>query len=148
MASNFRQDMPPPGGYSGIEWARRAPRRGFGGYATFGIYAGISVVGLTLHYFSLQNRKKDELEMREGRIAIHPLILAERQRMFLKQLRKNRDEENELMKSVPGWETGTLWGEPVYHNLVDRFPWVNPEEYFAHASPKDMYDRIYEKRHH
>ena len=67
---------------------------------------------------------------------------------FLKQLRKNRDEENELMKDVPGWETGTLWGEPVYHNLVNRFPWVNPEEYYAHVSPKDMYDRMFEKRHH
>lgn len=67
---------------------------------------------------------------------------------YLTQLRKNRDEENELMKNVPGWETGKLNGEPVYHNVNDRFPVVHPEAYYAHNKWGAMYDRYYERRKH
>lgn len=67
---------------------------------------------------------------------------------FLKQLRDNREEENELMKNVPGWETGKWQGEPVYHNKAGRFPQVHPEEYYAHNRWAEMYDRVFEKRKH
>lgn len=42
--------------------------------------------------------------MRSARLAVYPMLLAERDREYLKQLRKNRDAEAELMKDVPGWE--------------------------------------------
>ena len=67
---------------------------------------------------------------------------------FLRQLRKNRDEENELMKDVPGWVTGTWYGEPLYNNVNGRFPVVHPETYFAHNRPKDAFSRIYERHKH
>ena len=47
-------------------------------------------------------------------LAITPLMLAERDREFLKQLRKNRDAEEKLMKDVEGWEVGTFYGHKVY----------------------------------
>ena len=78
-------------------------------------------------------------------IQIHNATLNSR---YLTFLRKNRDEENELMKNVPGWETGKLNGEPVYHNLNGRFPVVHPEAYFAHTSRKDAEDRYFEHRRH
>ena len=33
----------------------------------------------------------------------------------LKSLKANRDAEEEVMKKVPGWVTGTYYGEPVYY---------------------------------
>jgi len=88
------------------------------------------------------------LEMNDGRLALAPLLLAEEQRLYMKQLRANRDEENELMKDVPGWVTGTLYGVPVYNNINERFPVVLPEAYYAHVPFDKMYDRYYELRKH
>lgn len=42
--------------------------------------------------------------MRSAKMAIYPMLLAERDREYLKQLRRNRDAEAELMRDVPGWE--------------------------------------------
>lgn len=42
--------------------------------------------------------------MRSARMAIYPMLLAERDWEYLKQLRRNRDAEAELMRDVPGWE--------------------------------------------
>lgn len=67
---------------------------------------------------------------------------------FLKQLRANRDEENELMKDVPNWKTGTLWGEPVYHNIANRFIMPSSEEFFAHCSYRQKYLAVNEKLKH
>ena len=41
-------------------------------------------------------------------------MLAERDREFLKQLRRNRDAEEKLMADVEGWEVGTFYGHKVY----------------------------------
>ena len=65
---------------------------------------------------------------------------------MLRQLRINRDEETELMKDVVGWKTGTLFGEPVYHNLRDRFIYPSTEEYFAHIKYYDKHDILYDFR--
>lgn len=42
--------------------------------------------------------------MRSGRHAILPMLLAERDREYLKQIRSNRDEESKLMANVEGWK--------------------------------------------
>ena len=42
------------------------------------------------------------------------------------------------MKNVPGWVTGTWYGEPVYHNVNKRFPIVPTIEYYMHNSWKDQ----------
>ena len=55
-----------------------------------------------------------QIEKKSGMLAIQPLMLAERDREFLKQLRKNRDAEEKLMKDVEGWEVGTFYGHKVY----------------------------------
>ncbi|KAH7957196.1 hypothetical protein HPB52_015957 [Rhipicephalus sanguineus] len=60
---------------------------------------------------------------------------------YLKQLKKNREEERELMKDVPGWEVGTYYGERLYKTIspdthIDPFA----DEFFAHAEPKRAYD--------
>jgi len=67
---------------------------------------------------------------------------------LLRQLRKNRDDEAELMKNVPGWITGTLWGEPTSKRVRGQFPQVHPEAYFAHNRAGDMYDHLTERKWH
>lgn len=53
-----------------------------------------------------------------------------------------RDIENDLMKNVEGWETGTLFGEPVYHTVKED-QWVEPDvdEFWTHSSPKHIGER-------
>ncbi|CAF1323668.1 unnamed protein product [Adineta steineri] len=46
------------------------------------------------------------MEMDESRSCVEPLILAEQDRIVLRQYRANRDEETKLMKDVPDWEVG------------------------------------------
>ena len=61
---------------------------------------------------------------------------------FLKQLRRNRDEEAQLMANVPGWVVGTWYGEPVYKTLPpDTLISPRIEEFYAHAPEKEMKKR-------
>lgn len=49
--------------------------------------------------------------MRSGRHAILPLLMAERDREYLKQIRRNRDEETNLMANVEGWKVSKFAAE-------------------------------------
>lgn len=70
----------------------------------FAGYIGMTTGALYLYYLNYKQIVRDEIEMRSAKMAIYPMLLAERDREFLKQLRRNRDAEAELMKDVPGWE--------------------------------------------
>ncbi|ESN89828.1 hypothetical protein HELRODRAFT_186249 [Helobdella robusta] len=142
-ASKYRQEMPPPGGYGMVDWAKKIPRKGMGGYAIFGAFFAVTTAGWVGYYFERKIKNKQRLEMNDARLAVAPLFVAEEQRMYLKRLRENRDEENELMKDVPGWETGKFEGQPVYHSSHERFPYVDMKEYYAHSKYSDMFDRVY-----
>jgi len=67
------------------------------------------------------------------------MLAAERDRGFLKQQRKHREYEAELMKDVPGWEVGTWFGQHAFRAQDDegkellrqqRF-----EDYYIFAKP-------------
>lgn len=105
-------------------------------------YAGITSVGLFIYYLTCKEIKRNEIEMRSARHALFPILFAERDREYLKQLRRNRDEETELMKNVEGWKVGTWFGEPIYKTLP-KDTLVDPifKEYYAHASYKSYADR-------
>lgn len=70
----------------------------------FAGYVGMTVGGIYLYYLNYKQIKRHEIEMRSAKMAIYPMLLAERDREYLKQLRRNRDAEAELMRDVPGWE--------------------------------------------
>jgi NADH dehydrogenase (ubiquinone) 1 alpha subcomplex subunit 13 len=62
---------------------------------------------------------------------------------FLKQLRRNRDEEAKLMANVPGWEVGTWYGEPVYKTLPpDTLVVPNIFEFYSHGPESELNRRI------
>jgi len=147
-SSTFRQDMPPKGGYKAFQWAKVPGKKRFSGYTTFAIFGGVTVAAWVGYIIEQKYKKKVMIEMNDGRIALAPLLLAEEQRAYLKQLRANRAEEEELMKNVPGWQTGTWYGEPVYENLNQRFPVVHPEAYYSQAPYKEMIRRYYERTKH
>jgi len=67
---------------------------------------------------------------------------------LLRQLRKNRDDEQELMKNVPGWVTGTLWGEPTSPRVRGQFPQIHTEAYFAHNRWRDLNRHMTERMWH
>jgi NADH dehydrogenase (ubiquinone) 1 alpha subcomplex subunit 13 len=87
-------------------------------------------------------------------------------------VRQNREFENELMKNVPGWKTGTWYGEPVYFTMGEK--WWDPKpcgkqtlrhvrryrmqssrnaispdfsEFFAHVSKDRMKDEVIFEQH-
>lgn len=76
----------------------------FAGFTMIGTYIACTAAGLVVYYITAKKVKRDEIEMRSAQNVIFPLLIAERDREFLRQLRRNRDEEAELMKNVPGWE--------------------------------------------
>ena len=73
-----------------------------------------------------------QTEYRSATLALTPLMLAERDREYLKQCRRfnissrnemiiiillktrNRDAEAKLMGNEEGWEVGTWYGHPIY----------------------------------
>lgn len=57
-----------------------------------------------LYYLNYKRILREEIEMRSAKMAIYPMLLAERDREFLKQLRRNRTAEADLMRDVPGWK--------------------------------------------
>ncbi|KAI5634370.1 GRIM-19 protein domain-containing protein [Phthorimaea operculella] len=140
------QDMPPPGGYKPIPWKRVPAKQFFNGYFLFAAYAVVTTGALYLFYLTEKQIKRHEIELRSNKMAIYPMLLAERDRAFLKQLRKNRDEEERLMADVPGWKVGHYYDEKVY-NLIPSSAYVQPNfhEYYAHTDPKEFFRRAYLK---
>uniref|UniRef100_A0A023G644 NADH dehydrogenase [ubiquinone] 1 alpha subcomplex subunit 13 n=1 Tax=Amblyomma triste TaxID=251400 RepID=A0A023G644_AMBTT len=109
----------------------------FSGYKLFGLYAAVTSVAFYFMKSQFIRRKLIQLELQDAHNALEPLLLAENDRLYLKQLKKNREEERELMKNVPGWVVGTYFGEPIYSTLSPNTHMDPiPEEYFAHTDPK------------
>ncbi|XP_033106991.1 NADH dehydrogenase [ubiquinone] 1 alpha subcomplex subunit 13-like [Anneissia japonica] len=118
MATSFRQDLPPKGGYGPIDYKRHIPKRGFSGYAMFAGCAAIMATGYIMLKIGNKHRRRLQQEDREAYLAIMPLIEVETDRDILKRLKFNQEQEAIIMKDVPGWNIG----ESVYN--TDR--WVEP----------------------
>lgn len=78
----------------------------FKGWQMLGAYAAVTSVGMYIYYLNAKMVQREEIEMRSSQNVIFPILIAERDREYLKQLRRNRDEEAKLMANVPGWEVG------------------------------------------
>ena len=95
--------------------------------------------------------------MKSASLAIEPLMLAERDREFLKQLRRNRDAEEKLMADVEGWEVGTFYGHKVYkvghynsgcgswnwhfyffQTIGDQLPMMSFDEFYIHTNRAEI----------
>ncbi|XP_014479958.1 PREDICTED: NADH dehydrogenase [ubiquinone] 1 alpha subcomplex subunit 13 [Dinoponera quadriceps] len=139
----IKQELPPKGGYGPIQIERIKLRSIFGAKSTFAFLIASTCAGMYAYHLTFKQIRREEIEMRSARFAIWPLLLAERDRIILKQMRRNRDEEAELMKNVERWEVGTYYGEPIYF-LDDADQYRDPTffEHFAHTDPKIYMDRV------
>jgi len=133
------QDLPPKGGYEPINFKRIPARTYFSGRQIFAGFGVMTAVFGYLYYKTYARIRRQEIEMRSGTMALQPMLMAERDREFLKQLKKNREEEEKLMSGVEGWEVGKLYGETVYKTVAeDRFLDPIVQEYYAHGPRKDF----------
>ncbi|XP_076667532.1 NADH dehydrogenase (ubiquinone) B16.6 subunit [Andrena cerasifolii] len=138
------QDLPPKGGYTPYQIDRIHLRNVLGGKTGIGLFFTCTFAGFYGYYLTYKSIKKREIEMRSSRLAIMPLLYAERERLLMKQMRAVRDEEADLMKNIPGWEVGTFFGEPIYHT-VPKDEYVEPslQELVAHSSPNEYDAHVY-----
>ncbi|XP_039084203.1 NADH dehydrogenase [ubiquinone] 1 alpha subcomplex subunit 13 isoform X1 [Hyaena hyaena] len=87
-------------------------------YSMFAVGIGTLLFG----YWSMmkwnRERRRLQIEDFEARIALMPLLQAEKDRRVLQMLRENLEEEAIIMKDVPDWKVG----ESVFHTTR----WVNP----------------------
>lgn len=136
------QDLPPKGGYDPIQTERIKLRRLLGGKSTIALFVTATVGGLYSYYLTFKAIRRQQIEMRSSRLAIMPALIAERDRAVLKQMRRNRDAEAELMKNVEGWEVGTYYGEPIFFlDAENQFREPLYFEHFAHADPDKVRER-------
>ncbi|XP_012215424.1 NADH dehydrogenase [ubiquinone] 1 alpha subcomplex subunit 13 [Linepithema humile] len=136
------QDLPPRGGYASIQTERVKLRSILGARSTIGLFLTVTLSGAYCYYLNFKLIRRQQIEMRSSRLAIWPALLAERDRAVLKQMRRNRDEEAELMKNVDRWEVGTYYGEPIFF-LDDENQYRDPlfMEHFAHSDPDFLMSR-------
>lgn len=143
------QDLAPPGGYAKFNFKRVPLKPILSGKQLFAGYFFISAGATYVYYLTDREIKREQIEMRSSRNVMFPILIAERDREYLKQLRRNRDEEDRIMKNVPGWKTGTWFGEPVFKTAKPD-DWQNPimQEFYAHTADKYFFSRAYMKHWH
>uniref|UniRef100_A0A8J2RZJ1 NADH dehydrogenase [ubiquinone] 1 alpha subcomplex subunit 13 n=1 Tax=Daphnia galeata TaxID=27404 RepID=A0A8J2RZJ1_9CRUS len=148
MDATIKQELPPPGGYEKIKYARNPAKSYFRGgrlLAGFILFNGCT----TYYYFNhiypgiLHHRT----EKTSAHLATLPMLMAEHDRAYLKHCRAMRDEEEKLMANVPGWEVGKWNGQPIYKTL-DKDTFVGPQlsEYYCHAPYWDFLKKAHEEQ--
>lgn len=146
-SGKFKQDMPPPGGYSDIHYQRIPAQRLIGYKSAFLASCVLSVY--SLYYYNNRRKYLNRMwvDYKDYLVAVEPLSLAEQDRAFLRHLRHNRNVERDLMKNVPGWKIGTLWGQPVYKNLPENaLPNVSVFEFYGHRNINEMKEVVWPNR--
>jgi len=130
----YKQDLPPPGGYKPIQYLRIPAKTYMSGVTMFIVFNIIQFGSLYIWKLGDIQRKKVVVENRSARLVLQPMLLAEKDRLYLKRCRELREEEERLMKDVPGWVTGTYWGEPIYFTRpADEWHDISDREYWAHS---------------
>ena len=87
-AGTYKQDLPPKGGYAPINFKRIPARSVLNAPIIYGGLFGSMALGAWLYKRGQRIVKAHEIEMRSASLALTPLLLAERDREFLKQLRR------------------------------------------------------------
>lgn len=138
----YKQEMPPPEGFAPIDVFRKAPNRPVNGLLVIvGIWT-LSIMGYKYVSYVKRKYQQEFRENEEVRIALTPFLLAERERLYLKQIRRNRDYEASLMADVPGWKVGHWHDYPLYHNPRGLWCEPNVDEFYAHTSRKFRESRV------
>ncbi|KAM3720260.1 NADH dehydrogenase [ubiquinone] 1 alpha subcomplex subunit [Dirofilaria immitis] len=144
MTTDYRQDMPPPGGYSKFNWARTYPKVFWKAEKLLGVVAFLFGYGLFQARALKRAALTERFEDKDLYIAMTPFLYAERDRRWLKLLKQNRDNEIKLaeISGDKAWRVGTWYGEPVYFTLQGRWWDPTPYEAYAHSPMKNVYENF------
>ncbi|KHJ75310.1 GRIM-19 protein [Oesophagostomum dentatum] len=112
--TGYRQEMPPPGGYRKFNYGRTFPKLVWRPGVVVAAVFGASVVGAFQAIAKKKARVTEKFEDVDITNAMQPFLTAERDRYWLKLLKKNRELEEEIMKDVPGWKVGRKLLGPFY----------------------------------
>ncbi|UZJ51681.1 hypothetical protein CBS101457_001001 [Exobasidium rhododendri] len=102
----FKQDLPPSGGYEPIRYKRNLPARGPGGLVVFSGVLAICAYGFYRVGQGNLERRELKREKAWSRIHLVPMILAEADRDAYRRGQAQLAREKEVMKDVHGWEAG------------------------------------------
>ncbi|CAG0891121.1 unnamed protein product [Darwinula stevensoni] len=114
------------------------------GWRALAAYGVAMVVGGKLYIYNKREVAQENVEKRGMQLAIEPLMLAESDRAYLKQIRKNMEEEEKVMADYPGgWEVGKWKNEPVFKTVPKDY-WWDPDmrDYYAHTSNWNYFKRL------
>lgn len=123
------QDMPPPGGFPAVRYARRLPNTGPGGVAVF--TATALVMGFGFYRVGQGNlyRRECRKEKQAARQTLMPLLQAEEDRRFVEIQAKAKYLEGKIMEGTPGWQVGAnvynngKWYPPMKSTLPGMAPY-------------------------
>uniref|UniRef100_A0A6V7TYX1 NADH dehydrogenase [ubiquinone] 1 alpha subcomplex subunit 13 n=2 Tax=Meloidogyne TaxID=189290 RepID=A0A6V7TYX1_MELEN len=144
MSEEFRQEMPPAGGYRPFNYNRTYAKTLWGPGLFVAFNLGTAITG---YFYNIKDFRHRRLaiyfEDKDLVNAMEPFLLAERDRIVLRIMKKNRELEKDLMKEVPGWKVGTWYGEPIYFTLGDQ--WIEPTALEAniHLKHNDWHKNAY-----
>jgi len=141
--AEFKQDLPPQGGYQPIEYKRVPAKQYLSGITWFVGYVIFTFTACYIWVVTSRERLNLGVEDDGTIIILQPMLMAERDRKYLRILRRNRELEEEIMKDVPGWEVGTYFGEPIYYTCKpDEWHDVTVEELFNHQKKSEYWNHI------
>ncbi|KAH8925687.1 GRIM-19 [Atractiella rhizophila] len=115
---NYKQDMPPPGGFEPVRYKRSLPIRGPSGAVIFASVLGLCTFGFYRVYHGNLEKKELNREKAWSRIHLIPMLLAEQDRDLYRREVAALEREKEIMKDVEGWEPG----KSVWNNEEHRKP--------------------------
>eukprot|EP01111_Echinosteliopsis_oligospora_P019343 TRINITY_DN932_c0_g1_i1.p1 TRINITY_DN932_c0_g1~~TRINITY_DN932_c0_g1_i1.p1 ORF type:complete len:127 (-),score=32.85 TRINITY_DN932_c0_g1_i1:55-435(-) len=126
MEARFVQDVAPKGGYPLQNYNSYLQRgRGPTGLQFAGMIVASTVIGFGLYFRQRNNYRLIQERNQREKLAVVPYLQAETDRRYLKQLKKEQDEEAAVMKDVPGW----VVGESVYKTRYMR-PIIDDPPFF------------------
>ncbi|KAJ7068579.1 B16.6 subunit of GRIM-19, NADH:ubiquinone oxidoreductase [Mycena amicta] len=116
-APQFRQDLPPAGGFEAVKYKRNLPVRGPGALVILGGVTAICAYGF--YRVGLGNVERRELRREQmwARIHLVPLLMAEGDRAAYAESQRAAVLEAEIMKNVKNWGPDSTYHNPRYRSL-------------------------------
>ncbi|KAJ7167518.1 B16.6 subunit of GRIM-19, NADH:ubiquinone oxidoreductase [Mycena filopes] len=114
MSVNYRQDLPPAGGFEAIKYKRNLPLRGPGALV---ILAGVTAFcGFGFYRVGLGNTERRELRREKtwARIHLIPLLMAEGDREAYKTKLVSAAVETVIMKDVKDYKPQRSYNNPRF----------------------------------
>jgi len=144
----YKQDLPPKGGYEPFNYSRIPARKMYTAPLLFGGFILWEIFGHWKYKRGQRQIAAWDTEERSAQFALEPMLLAERDRLYVKRCKDNREWEADLMKGVEGWEVGTYFGVPLYKDVKNKYPITPWEEYYVHCRPRAIMAEIKHREWH